>query len=190
MTIWVATALLPSKGKPESVSEGHPDKLRDQVFEAVLDACLAEGPHSMVACEIATKNNMLMIAGEIIAKAKLDYQKVARCVVDKFGFDSYVDDRTSVDSKGISDKILQVCNDVRARAKRAQERKFTTDEVNAWISMVMKRRRAVRKSSFTKHGRQMVGILRSTQGAQIMQTMLKNQDKLTKPEQLEPPRTI
>merc|ERR1712210_447580 len=83
----------------ESVNEGHPDKLCDQVSDAVLDACLSEDPKSKVACETATKDNMVMVAGEITTQAKLDYEKVVRGVVAKIGFDSYVDDLSSVDSK-------------------------------------------------------------------------------------------
>jgi len=92
----------------ESVNEGHPDKLCDQVSDAVLDACLTADPKSKVACESATKDNMVMIAGEITTKAKLDYEKVVRGVIAKIGFDSYVDDLTSVDSKGLSDKTCEV----------------------------------------------------------------------------------
>merc|ERR1719458_795742 len=92
----------------ESVNEGHPDKICDQVSDAVLDACLTEDPHSKVACETATKDNMVMVAGEITTKAKLDYEKVVRGVVAKIGFDSYVDDLSSVDSKGLSDKTCEV----------------------------------------------------------------------------------
>merc|ERR1711971_878399 len=80
----------------------------DQVSDAVLDACLTEDPKSKVACETATKDNMVMIAGEITTKAKLDYDKVVRGVVAKIGFDSYVDDLSSVDSKGLSDKTCEV----------------------------------------------------------------------------------
>merc|ERR1711975_205977 len=65
----------------ESVNEGHPDKLCDQVSDAVLDACLAEDPKSKVACETATKDNMVMAAGEITTQAKLDYEKIVRRVV-------------------------------------------------------------------------------------------------------------
>merc|ERR1712107_326886 len=92
----------------ESVNEGHPDKLCDQVSDAVLDYCLKEDPKSKVACETATKDNMVMVAGEITTQAKIDYEKVERGVVAKIGFDSYVDDLSSVDSKGLSDKTCEV----------------------------------------------------------------------------------
>merc|ERR1712184_168504 len=92
----------------ESVNEGHPDKLCDQVSDAVLDACLAEDPKSKVACETATKDNMVMIAGEITTQTKLDYEKIVRGAVAQIGYDSYVDDLSSVDSKGLSDKTCEV----------------------------------------------------------------------------------
>jgi len=92
----------------ESVNEGHPDKVCDQVSDAVLDACLKEDPKSKVACETATKDNMVMIAGEITTQAKLDYEKIVRGAVAKIGYDSYVDDLSSVDSKGLSDKTCEV----------------------------------------------------------------------------------
>merc|ERR1712124_58907 len=92
----------------ESVNEGHPDKVCDQVSDAVLDTCLTEDPKSKVACETATKDNMVMVAGEITTQAKIDYEKVVRGVVQKIGFDSYVDDLSSVDSKGLSHKSCEV----------------------------------------------------------------------------------
>merc|ERR1712139_315502 len=87
---------------------GHPDKLCDQVSDAVLDTCLAEDPKSKVACETATKDNMVAVMGEITTQAKIDYEKVVRGVVAKIGFDSYIDDLSSVDSKGLSDKTCEV----------------------------------------------------------------------------------
>merc|ERR1712007_339985 len=72
------------------------------------DTCLSGDPKSKVACETATKDNMVMVAGEITTQAKIDYEKVVRGVVKKIGFDSYVDDMSSVDSKGISDKTCEV----------------------------------------------------------------------------------
>merc|ERR1711881_235004 len=87
---------------------GHPDKLCDQVSDSVLDTCLRSDPKSKVACETDTKDNMIMVAGEITTKAKLDYNQIVRAAVAKIGFDSYVDDLSSVDSKGLSDKTCEV----------------------------------------------------------------------------------
>jgi len=92
----------------ESVNEGHPDKLCDQVSDAVLDACLREDPKSKVACETACKDNMVMVLGEITTQAKLDYDKIVRGAVAKIGYDTFVDDLSSVDSKGLSDKTCEV----------------------------------------------------------------------------------
>merc|ERR1712238_543532 len=92
----------------ESVNEGHPDKICDQVSDAVLDTCLAADPKSKVACETATKDNMIMVAGEITTQAKIDYEKVVRGVVAKIGLDSYVEDLSCVDSKGLSHKTCEV----------------------------------------------------------------------------------
>ncbi|EAL90391.1 S-adenosylmethionine synthase [Aspergillus fumigatus] len=71
----------------ESVGEGHPDKIADQVSDAVLDACLAEDPLSKVACETATKTGMIMVFGEITTNAKLDYQKIIRGAIKDIGYD-------------------------------------------------------------------------------------------------------
>ncbi len=86
----------------ESVNEGHPDKLADQVSDAVLDACLKGDPYSKVACETATKDNMVMVFGEITTQAQLDYDAIVRAQVREIGFSSFVDDLSSVDSKGLS----------------------------------------------------------------------------------------
>merc|ERR1712072_592913 len=92
----------------ESVNEGHPDKLCDQVSDAVLDACLVEDKKSKVACETATKDNMVTVAGEITTQSKIDYDKVVRAVVAKIGFDSYIDDLASTESKGLDHKTCEV----------------------------------------------------------------------------------
>ncbi|KXS13784.1 methionine adenosyltransferase [Gonapodya prolifera JEL478] len=71
----------------ESVGEGHPDKICDQVSDAILDACLAQDKFSRVACETATKTGMIMVLGEITTKAVIDYQKVIRETIKKIGYD-------------------------------------------------------------------------------------------------------
>jgi len=86
----------------ESVNEGHPDKLCDQVSDAVLDACLKADPYSKVACETATKDNMVMVFGEITTSGKIDYEAIVREQVREIGFDSFVNNLSSVESKGLS----------------------------------------------------------------------------------------
>lgn len=70
----------------ESVSEGHPDKLADQVSDAILDACLKQDPKSRVACETFTTTGMVMVGGEITTKAVLDVQEIVRGVARKIGY--------------------------------------------------------------------------------------------------------
>ncbi|KAL9052799.1 MAG: hypothetical protein Q9162_005161 [Coniocarpon cinnabarinum] len=72
----------------ESVGEGHPDKICDQVSDAILDACLKEDPLSKVACETATKTGMIMVFGEISTAARIDYQSVIRNAIKDIGYDS------------------------------------------------------------------------------------------------------
>lgn len=70
----------------ESVSEGHPDKLCDQVSDAILDACLADDPESRVACETFTTTGMVLVGGEITTNTYVDVQEVARGVAREIGY--------------------------------------------------------------------------------------------------------
>lgn len=84
----------------ESVNEGHPDKMCDQISDAILDACLAQDPLSKVACETCTKTNLVMVFGEISTSAVVDYEKVVRDTVKAIGYDS--------EEKGIDYKTMKV----------------------------------------------------------------------------------
>jgi len=84
----------------ESVNEGHPDKLADIVSDAVLDACMEQDPNSYVACETATKTNMVMIFGEITTKAQVNYEQVIRNAIKEVGYDDQ--------EKGLDHKMCNV----------------------------------------------------------------------------------
>jgi S-adenosylmethionine synthetase len=70
------------------VTEGHPDKIADQVSDAILDACLAEDPSSRVACETLTATGLVVIAGEITTKAYVDFQTLVRGTIQAIGYDN------------------------------------------------------------------------------------------------------
>ena len=71
----------------ESVTEGHPDKMCDQISDAVLDACLEQDPYSRVACETATKTGFVMLLGEITTHAFVNFDELVRKVVIEIGYD-------------------------------------------------------------------------------------------------------
>jgi len=72
----------------ESVTEGHPDKICDQISDAVLDACLEQDPYSRVACETAAKTGFIILLGEITTRANINYDDLVRKVITEIGYDS------------------------------------------------------------------------------------------------------
>ncbi|HVC89333.1 MAG TPA: methionine adenosyltransferase [Acidobacteriaceae bacterium] len=74
----------------ESVTEGHPDKIADQISDAILDACMEQDPFSRVACETLTATGLVVIAGEISTRAYVDFQSLVRGVVASIGYDNAV----------------------------------------------------------------------------------------------------
>lgn len=72
----------------ESVTEGHPDKIADQISDAVLDALLTQDPRSRVACETLVTTGLIVVAGEVTTNARVDYSEIARETVKKIGYDS------------------------------------------------------------------------------------------------------
>jgi S-adenosylmethionine synthetase len=81
----------------ESVSEGHPDKVADQISDAVLDAILAQDPRSRVAAETLVKDNLVVLAGEITTNADIDFQHIARNTIRRIG---YTDPKIGFDCDG------------------------------------------------------------------------------------------
>ncbi|MER1958989.1 MAG: methionine adenosyltransferase [Solibacillus sp.] len=87
----------------ESVSEGHPDKIADQISDAVLDAALAQDPLSRVACEVFTTTNTVIVGGEITTKAVIDFEAIARQTLTDIG---YTDDKFGIDGNNCNVQVL------------------------------------------------------------------------------------
>ena len=108
----------------ESVGEGHPDKVADLISDSVLDACLAQDRHSRVACETMVKSNMVILAGEITTKAKLNYEAVVRAAIREIGYVNQ-DDVFHADSVFINNYLTAQSPDIAqgVDAKKAKGKK-------------------------------------------------------------------
>jgi S-adenosylmethionine synthetase len=117
----------------ESVTEGHPDKMCDQISDAVLDACISQDPRSRVACETATKTGYVMLLGEITTSADINYDRLARDVILGIGYDRAkkgFDGHTC----GVLVAISQQSGDIAMGVDKALESKsgeMTEEEVEA-----------------------------------------------------------
>ena len=95
----------------ESVSEGHPDKICDQISDAILDACLEQDKNSRVACEAVVKNNNVILAGEITTAADIDYKNIVKKVIKDIGYD-HDDLGFSCDSFNFTNHISEQSKDI------------------------------------------------------------------------------
>ena len=122
----------------ESVTEGHPDKMCDQISDAILDALLEQDPMSRVACETCTTTGLVMVMGEITTKAYVDIQKIVRDTVAeigytraKYGFDaSTCGVMVAIDEQS-ADMAMGVDKALEAKVSESKELKMTDDEIEA-----------------------------------------------------------
>ncbi len=113
----------------ESVTEGHPDKLCDQISDAVLDACLEQDPYSRVACETAAKTGFVMLLGEITTNAHINFDELARKVITGIGYDSS-DKGFDGNSCGVQVAIAKQSGDIARGVNHAMDSELTEDEIN------------------------------------------------------------
>ncbi|MCB0210656.1 MAG: methionine adenosyltransferase [Anaerolineae bacterium] len=117
----------------ESVSEGHPDKMCDQISDAVLDALMEQDPYSRVACETAIKTGFVMLLGEITTSGFVDFDKLVRSVINDIGFDDS-DKGFDGNTCGVQLAIAAQSPDIAMgvdKAKEAKEGQMTEDEIEA-----------------------------------------------------------
>src|SRR5215213_8048918 len=115
----------------ESVTEGHPDKVADQISDGVLDAVLAQDPYGRVACETLVNTGLVVVSGEISTTANFDPQEIARETIRKIG---YVDGNLgfSADSAAVLNAIDKQSPDIAQGVDKAYEtRSETPDEARA-----------------------------------------------------------
>src|SRR5580700_10917486 len=107
----------------ESVTEGHPDKMADQISDAILDAILVQDPNARVAVETLLKTGLCVLAGEVTAKAHVNMVDVARRTIDKIGYDASIhgfDGKTCAVLTAIEGQSPDIAMGVDERADKEQ----------------------------------------------------------------------
>ena len=114
----------------ESVTEGHPDKICDQISDSILDALLEQDPMSRVACETAITTGLVLVMGEITSSAAVDYQKIVRDTIQEIGYD---DSEKGFDCStcGVMIAIDKQSADIALGVDKALEAKLTDSEIGA-----------------------------------------------------------
>ena len=117
----------------ESVTEGHPDKMCDQISDAILDALMAQDPMSRVACETSTTTGLVLVMGEITTKAYVDIQKIVRDTIKEIGY-TRGKDGFDAETCGVITAIDEQSSDIAMgvdKALEAKENKMSEEEIAA-----------------------------------------------------------
>ena len=114
----------------ESVTEGHPDKICDQISDGVLDAMLAQDPMSRVACETAITTGLVLVMGEVTSNAQVDIQKIVRDTIVEIGYDS-TDKGFDGNLCGVMVSLDKQSADIALGVDKALEAKLTDSQIDA-----------------------------------------------------------